>query len=36
MLKGGENIEGKINDAVCMTNAAKLPVTILFTAEFTE
>ena len=35
ILKDGDNVETKINDAVRMMNALKLPVALLFTGEFT-
>jgi sulfopyruvate decarboxylase subunit alpha len=35
VIRGGEGLERKINDAVRMMNALKQPVALLFTEEFT-
>ena len=36
VIDSGEHIEARIEDAVRMMNALKLPVAILFTGEFTD
>jgi sulfopyruvate decarboxylase TPP-binding subunit len=35
-IESGDRVEQRINDAVRMMNALKLPVAVLFTGEFTE
>jgi sulfopyruvate decarboxylase TPP-binding subunit len=35
-IESGDRVEQRINDAVRMMNALKLPVALLFTGEFTE
>jgi sulfopyruvate decarboxylase subunit alpha len=36
VIDSGDHLEGRIDDAVRMMNALKLPVALLFTGEFTD
>ena len=36
VVESGDHLEARIDDAVRMMNALKLPVALLFTGEFTD